>query len=189
VVADQHEVSGDQVVANAARGIGDDQRVASTGDQRAYGQHDRLRAQPLVEVHAALHGEHGGVAAFATNQLARVASDGARRKPGDFVVGNDALFLQLVSEVAKAPIPTPTRCEADGARSREQFQREHGKRHRTGSSSLLVMILATIPRAWRCLLGHWCFLRPFGVVQWSEAAKLDADFSPRPARYRFVGRG
>ena len=58
VIANHHESAG--VVANATGGVGDDEDLASEGDECSRRKDQGARVVSLIEVHTSLHGCAGG---------------------------------------------------------------------------------------------------------------------------------
>ena len=104
MVFDQHQVAGREAVAEAARGVCDDEFLDAEGLQHAHRKHDRGGGVAFVAVHASLHEQHGDAFDDAVDESAFVALDGRRWKVRDVAEGQGltTLLEDCVGDSAKA---------------------------------------------------------------------------------------
>ena len=84
VILEQHQVARDHPLADAARGVRDEDRLGAERDHQPHAEDDVCDGVPLVEVHAPLHRRDAERAARhgAEHEVPRVPDDARHRHPG-----------------------------------------------------------------------------------------------------------
>jgi hypothetical protein len=101
VICNKDELAGGEVGADAAGGVGDDQRFYAEAGEDADGKDDLAGGAALVGVDAALHDGERSAGEAAENQAAGVAFDRGAGEVRDLGVGDRDLVCQAVGESAE----------------------------------------------------------------------------------------
>ncbi len=102
MILDEHDVADRKRRVEAARGIGDDQRVDVEALHDSHGQRHLLHGIAFVVVEAALHRAHDCAGKFADHEPPGMTGDSADRKEGNLIVGDDGCLFDLGRQVAQA---------------------------------------------------------------------------------------